>query len=355
MIAEQVHPGPVEPAVVQHGPGQKGTDHEMQAGPVAGQSTGGQPDQGDIPAVTLGQAPHQGPDRDGRDREADDKGGLPTDPLPVQHDQRQHAPDGDVVEAGIAQDALAERPPQDVELFHEQHQDRQGRDRAGHADAEDHLPFPGSCSGPAGKAQQTHGHNGPQCQGRCQGQSGGNPGLDPMRPGLAEVQFQTGDEDEDHHRPPGHAVQRHDHLRIEDRGMSVGEGGAEHTGAQQDAGDYLHHNQRCIVLRSKAAPDQIGHAEDDQHGHQKELGRVQRVCQDDLPAAPMAGIKLSAGLAIAPFNRRIPVPDRPVGQRSQQFDVFRMGPGEGRRRVRTLARLIVSPRAVTDSIPDLFG
>ena len=176
-----------------------------------------------------------------------------------------------------------------------------------------------------------------------------------MRPGLAEVQFQTGNEDEDHHRPPGHTVQRHDDLRIEDRGMGVGEGGPEHTGAQQDAGDDLHHHQRGIVLRTKAAPDQIGHAEDDQHGHQKELGRVQRVRQHDLPAAPMVGIKLSAGLAIAPLNRRIPVPDRPVGQRPQQLDVFRMGPGEGRRRVRTLARLILTRRAVTDSVPDLFG
>jgi len=34
---------------------------------------------------------------------------LAANPVPIQQDQGQHAPDGDVVEAGVAKDALAER------------------------------------------------------------------------------------------------------------------------------------------------------------------------------------------------------------------------------------------------------
>ena len=49
-------------------------------------------------------------------------------------------PDGDVVEAGIAQDALADGLAQDVELLHEQDQDGQRGHRTGHADADDELP-----------------------------------------------------------------------------------------------------------------------------------------------------------------------------------------------------------------------
>jgi hypothetical protein len=42
----------------------------------------------------------------------------------VKQDQREHAPDRYVVEAGVAKHALAERLAQDIELLHQQHQDR---------------------------------------------------------------------------------------------------------------------------------------------------------------------------------------------------------------------------------------
>jgi hypothetical protein len=62
------------------------------------------------------------------------------DAMPVQQDQREHAPDREIVQAGVAQDALAHRLAQDAELFHQQDQDRQRRHRARHADTEHELP-----------------------------------------------------------------------------------------------------------------------------------------------------------------------------------------------------------------------
>ena len=46
-----------------------------------------------------------------------------------------------------------------------------------------------------------------------------------MPPGLAQVEFDTGNPDEEHHRPPGDAVQQLDHLRLKHEGVIVGEGG----------------------------------------------------------------------------------------------------------------------------------
>ena len=189
VVAKQVHLRPVEPGLVQNGSGQKGTDHEMKTRPVAGEAAGCQPDQADIPTVRLRQTLHQGPDRHGRDDEADDKCRLATDALPIQQDERQDAPDGDVIEAGVTKNALTQGLTQDLQFLHEQHQDRKGCHRTGHADAEDDLPILTLCSGPAGKLHQTDGRHGAEHQRRRQGEAGRDSGLDPVGPELTGVQL----------------------------------------------------------------------------------------------------------------------------------------------------------------------
>jgi MFS family permease len=82
---------------------------------------------------------------------------------------------------------------------------------------------------------------------------------------LFEVQLDPGDHHEDHHRPPGDAVERAHHLRVEHEGVVVGIGAAQDAGAQQHAGDDLHHHQRRPIVGVPEAPDQVGQGENDQH------------------------------------------------------------------------------------------
>jgi hypothetical protein len=94
---------------VHHHPGQERADHEVQAGPVGAQRAQRQPDQPDVPAVALLRRRISHAECPGR--HARRRPGRPAcrPRAPVHQDQRQHAPDGDVVQAGVAQDALAQR------------------------------------------------------------------------------------------------------------------------------------------------------------------------------------------------------------------------------------------------------
>src|SRR6266567_1264863 len=140
MGAELVHLLLIEHVGIEHGAGKERADHEVQARPVCGETRDAQPDESGIPAITLGDAPHHFADEEGHKPEDDKKTELTSDTVPIEQDDREHAPDGDVVETGVTQNALADRLAQDAELFHEEHQDRESGDRAGHADADDKLP-----------------------------------------------------------------------------------------------------------------------------------------------------------------------------------------------------------------------
>ncbi len=126
---------------------------------------------------------------------------------------------------------------------------------------------------PAGKADHAQRHHGPEQQRRRQGQARRHAGLGLALPGLAQVQLQPRHEDEDHHRPPGHAVQGGDHVGGEDGRVIGRKGRAQNAWTQQNAADDLHHHQGRVIVRPEPPPDQIGRAEDDQHGRQIELGR----------------------------------------------------------------------------------
>jgi hypothetical protein len=158
----------------------------------------------------------------GGDGEGEQEGALAADALPVHQDQRQHAPDGDVVEAGIAQDALADGLAQDVELLHEQDQDGQRGHRTGHADADDELPGLRLLPHPAIETEHQGRRPAAEKQRRTERQAGGDAALAAMRPGFPEVEFDAGDHHEQHHRPPGDAVQRLDDGRVEDELVIVG-------------------------------------------------------------------------------------------------------------------------------------
>src|ERR1041385_115989 len=112
----------------------------MQARPVGGIPRKGQPDQPGVPAVTLGDAPHHLAHEESSEPEGDEETELPSDAIPVEQDEREDAPDGDIIKAGITQDALADGLAQNVELFQEKYQDRQRRNRTRHTDADDQLP-----------------------------------------------------------------------------------------------------------------------------------------------------------------------------------------------------------------------
>ena len=59
MGAELVHLFLIEHVGIEHGTGKERAHHEVQARPVCGETRGTQPDESGIPAITLGDAPHQ--------------------------------------------------------------------------------------------------------------------------------------------------------------------------------------------------------------------------------------------------------------------------------------------------------
>jgi hypothetical protein len=56
------------------------------------------------------------------------KSDLTAHAMPVHEDERKKPPNRKVVQTGIAQNALAKGLSKDLELFHEQYQNGQGRD-----------------------------------------------------------------------------------------------------------------------------------------------------------------------------------------------------------------------------------
>jgi len=244
----------------------------MQARPVRAERAQGQPYQHHVPAVARRDRPHQAPIGQASQREDKQEHHLPADALPVHQHGRQHAPDGDVVEAGIAQDALAQRRAQDLEFLHQQDQDRQRGDRAGHADPDHELPGPPVQAQPAVELQHAQPHPGTQQQRHAQRQCGRGTGIATVRPRGPDVQLDPGDHHEQHHRPPRNAVQRHDHVGVEDRAVVIREGVTEQPRPQQHAGDDLHNHQRREVVQPPEAPDGVRHQEDDRHRDQEQLG-----------------------------------------------------------------------------------
>ena len=118
-MAEHVHLLLVKPVVVHNRAGKEGAHHEVQTRPVRSESHEGEPDQAHVPAVHVLEVPHELPEKVSGNTKADHEDQLTAEAVPIQQDQGKHAPDGDVVHAGVAQDALADRLTQDVQLFHQ--------------------------------------------------------------------------------------------------------------------------------------------------------------------------------------------------------------------------------------------
>jgi len=108
---------------------------------------------------------------------------------------------------------------------------------------------------------------------RAQREPGRDGAFGAVLPRQLQVELDAGDPDEEHHRPPGDAVQRLHHLHIEDRLVDAREGGAEQPRPEQDAGEDLHHHQRRPVVGAAEAPDEVGQREDDPHRDQEEFSR----------------------------------------------------------------------------------
>ena len=195
--------------------------------------------------------------------------------MPVEQDQRQHAPDRQIVKTRIAQHALAQRRAHDLQLLHQQQQDRQRRDRAGHADTEQKLPRRGGLADPSlAPGQQPRRRQAAENQRNAQRQARRDAALAPLHPDLPQIKLDTGNPHKHHHRPPGDAVERLDHRRAEYGGVVIGKRRAKNARAQHDAGDDLHDDQRRVVIGAAQPPDQVRHAEDDRHGDQENIGAV---------------------------------------------------------------------------------
>ena len=241
----------------------------MQPRPVGGKARRRQPDHRDRPAIRLWQPLDRLAHQPGGEPEQHQKQPLPPDPLPIEQDQCQHTPDCDIVKAGIAQQPVTQRLAKDAELFHQQHQNRQRRHRAGHADAQHRLAEAALQTDPARRLQQQCRSRSAEQQRHQQCSGGRGQGFAPIGPGIMQIQFQPGGKHEQHHRPPGNAVQRPDDLRIEHKGISAGIDRAQHTGAEQDAADNLHHHQRSIAIGASQPPDGIRHRQNDRQRDQE--------------------------------------------------------------------------------------
>ena len=200
---------------------------------------------------------------------------LAADAPPVQQDQREHAPDRDVVETRVAQDALPDRLAQHRHLVQQQDQDGQRRDGAGHADADDELPRLRERPRPvAGRRAHRRRRQAAEEQRRAERKRRGQRGFAPMRPGVAQVELDAGDPHEHHHAPGREAAQQLHDVWGEDALVVVGEDLAQHAGAHQHAADDLDDDQRRPVVGAQQAPDQVRNREDDREGEEKGFGRA---------------------------------------------------------------------------------
>jgi len=276
-VAQEIQFFLVEPVGFHDGARQEGPNHEMQPRPVGGETADGEPDEGRIPAVRLGEAGHEPAEEGAGHGKGEEEDHLLAHPSPVHQDQGQHRPDGDVVEAGVAEDALTQGLAEYFQPFHEQEQDGQGGYRAGHADAEDKLPGHGPGTHPAVKTEEHGGRQAAEEEGHAQGEPGRDGAFPAMGPGLAQVEFDSGDAHEEHDGPPGDAVEGLDDGRVEDEAVVIGKGLPQYAGAQEDAGDDLDHHEGRVVIGFPQAPEQVGQGEDDRHGDQENLGGIHPV------------------------------------------------------------------------------
>ena len=188
-----------------------------------------------------------------RRRAKDQEAGLAPDAFPVHQDQRQHAPDGDVVQAGVAQDALA-RLGAGSPAFPSAGSGWAGGNGAGHA-----TPAT-NCQGallrrPSRRARQQHGsRQAAEGQGHAQGERGGEaarggaPGL--ARSSRCRRSTRTPS-------PPTRPRRSAPMItRREHEAVVVGEGRTEQARPEQDAGEDLHHHQRRDVVGATQAPDE---------------------------------------------------------------------------------------------------
>ncbi len=220
----------------------------------------------------VGSAAHQPAEQPAHRRKHDEEARLAADARPVHENDGEHAPDGDIVEARVAQHALADRLAQDRELLHQQYQDRQCGHRARHADPEHELPVHGACTDPSGVVEQHRRRGAAEQQRHTERQRRGGHRLTSVPPGLFQIELDRGDAHEHHHRPPGDAVQQRDHRRTKHEAVVVRQHPAEGARAEQHAGDDLHDHQRRVVIGAQQPPDQVGHRVDDAHRQQEHLG-----------------------------------------------------------------------------------
>jgi hypothetical protein len=75
-------------------------------------------------AIALRNPRHQAANAPASQRKDQQESDLLTDPMPIHQDQRQYPPDRDIVQTRVAQDALTYWLAQNLELLHEQDQDR---------------------------------------------------------------------------------------------------------------------------------------------------------------------------------------------------------------------------------------
>ncbi len=73
----------------------------------------------------------------------------------------------------------------------------------------------------------------PKIRGTSERERGGRAGLATIRPGRAQIELDARTPDEQHHRPPGKAVERGYDVGPEDRRMKVREGRTQHAGSSK--------------------------------------------------------------------------------------------------------------------------
>ena len=179
----------VKPPRLKHGARQERADHKVQPSPIGDKRIGRQPDQADIPAIRIAQTGHQ-PTHGKRGEGEDDKiAQLQANTVPIEQDQRHHAPDGHIIQTGIAQNALAQGLAQQSQLAQKQQQDGQGRDSAGHANAQHRLPNLPLIAHPSRRLHHAPSHQRAQNQGHHQSKACRKRGFAPLVPSVGYIQL----------------------------------------------------------------------------------------------------------------------------------------------------------------------
>ena len=98
-----------------------------------------------------------------------------------------------------------------------------------------------------------------------------------MLPCVLQVELDARQQHEAHHGPPGEAVQRLHHRRVEDEAVVLGKDRTKDAGPEHDTRDDLHYDERREVLSAAESPDEVRQREDQHHRDQEDLGRVHGV------------------------------------------------------------------------------